>query len=133
MWAVGGSSRHHRLDRHHWVPRFHPGERAPLLEPAPRGRVPPQCLTLRVIELPAYRLEVRIAGQVITREQLDAVAVGIAQVKEEGVGDTVAARATLDRAAPPGGGEHVAGADDVELAAHPEADVMQARPHAVCE
>src|SRR4051812_33417115 len=72
------------------------GEWRALLEPRARRGRPPQRLAARIAQGPAQRLVVVIPGKIVTGVELEAVAVGIAHVKEEGVGNTVAARATRD-------------------------------------
>ena len=70
---------------------------------------------------------VGIDGEIVRGEQLDAMAVGIAHVEEERVGNAVASGAALHVGEIAGGRHHVANVDDVEHACRPQPDVMQAR------
>src|SRR5690606_27192123 len=67
-----------------------------LVEPGRRRGVAPEGLAARVVQAPADRLPVGISDQVVVGVELDAVAVRVTQIEEEGVGDAVAARAALD-------------------------------------
>src|SRR4051794_37729727 len=73
-----------------------PGERRALLEPGARGGRAPQCLAARIAQRPAQRLVVVIAGEIVAGVELEPVAIGVANIKEERIRDAVAAGAALD-------------------------------------
>src|SRR5580704_17487179 len=70
-------------------------ERRALLKPRRWCGMAPQGLALRVVERPADRRVVRIDGEVVGREQLDPMAVGVADVEEKRVGYGVAPGASF--------------------------------------
>src|SRR5262249_14724777 len=72
------------------------GERRALLEPGARRRCAPQRLPSRILQGPAQRLVVVIAGEIIAGVELQTVAVGIQDIYEERVGDAVPAGPALD-------------------------------------
>src|SRR4051812_8744068 len=76
----------HRLSR----------KRRPLLKPGARRRCTPQRLPARVLQRPAQRLMVVIAGKVVAGVELESMAVGIPDIEKECVGNAVAAGAALD-------------------------------------
>src|SRR5258707_2225163 len=73
-----------------------PGERRALFEPGARRRRAPQRLPARILQRPAQRFVVVVAGEVVAGVEFEAVAVGIPDVEEERIRDAVAARAALD-------------------------------------
>src|SRR5262245_60691539 len=79
-----------------WLARSCAGKRAALLEPRTRGRGAPQRLALRISEVPPDGLMVGIDGQIVGAIKLDAVAVRIADIEEERVGDPVPAGTAFD-------------------------------------
>src|SRR5690606_12010234 len=62
------------------------GKARAFLEPAFRRRRAPQRLALRVLQVPADRFEIGIAGLVVRAVDLDTVPVGVAHIEEERVG-----------------------------------------------
>src|SRR5215216_5462618 len=98
-----------------------------LLVPAVRSARAPERAAAYVVDRPAQRLEVRIAGVVIAGVQLDSVAVRVAKVDEEGVGDAMTAGPALDGASFARGGQLVAYAQDPGRLADPERRVVQPR------
>src|SRR5579872_3627406 len=111
--------------------RFDAGEDRPLLEPRARRRRPPQCLTLRVGEAPPNGFEIGIDSLVVGAIDLDAVAVGIADIEEERIRYAVPARPTLDIAEIAGGRHQVEQVDNVERGRDPERDMVKARTQSV--
>src|SRR4051812_17048957 len=91
----------------HSVEGFH---RHRFLEPAARRRCAPKGLTHRIVQAPADRLGRGVAGEVVTSVELKTVAIGIAHIDEQRVGDAMTRRAALDAVGIAGTGEHVAGA-----------------------
>src|SRR5580700_9291126 len=89
------SVRHDRLRGQRGLARRDAGEQRALLEPRGRRRVAPQGLPLRIGQRPADRDVIGIDGEIIGGEQLDPVAVGVADIKKEGVGNAVTAGAAL--------------------------------------
>src|ERR1700682_6628014 len=71
-------------------------KRRSLLEPRTRRGRAPQRLPPRVLQRPAHRFVIVIHGEVIAGVELQTVTVGITDVKEECVGDAVAAGPALD-------------------------------------
>src|SRR6516164_10544406 len=65
-------------------------ERRALLEPGARGGCAPQRLAARIAQRPAQRLVIVIAREIVAGVQLEAMAVGIADIEEERVRDAVA-------------------------------------------
>ena len=92
-----------RLGLVHWFcsPHFLPCETrshdASLLEPTLGGWRSPERLPLRIVQLPLYRLPVRIGAQVISGVELDSVAVGVSKVEKESIRDSMPPGAPLDR------------------------------------
>src|SRR5437016_4422053 len=82
-------------------------ERRALLEPGTRRRRAPQRLPARVLQRPAQRLMVVIAGEIIAGVELEAMAVGVADVEEERVRNAVPAGTALDVLQETAGGHHV--------------------------
>src|ERR1700730_14005451 len=82
-----------RLRGERGLARRDAGEHRALLEPGGRRRVAPQGLPLRVGRRPADRHVVGIDGEIVRGEQLDPVAVGVADIEKERVGYAVAAGA----------------------------------------
>ena len=72
-----------------------------------------------------------VHGEVIAGVKLEAMAVRIADVEEEGIGDAMAAGTALDVLEIAAGGHHVAEVQDVHRGRHPISEVMQARALAV--
>ena len=72
-----------------------------------------------------------VAGEVVAGVELEAVAVGIADVEEERVRNAVAAGAALDVLQIAAGGHHVAQVQDVHRRRHPIGEMMQARATAI--
>src|SRR4051794_36087489 len=68
-----------------------PCEWRALLEPGARRRRAPQRLPARVLQRPAQRLMVVVAGEIIAGVEFEAMAVGIPDIKEERVRNAVAA------------------------------------------
>ena len=64
--------------------------------PARHDGVGPEVAAALVVDVPAHRLVARITGEVVGRVDLDAVAVGVADVEVERVRHAVAAGATFD-------------------------------------
>src|SRR4051812_7814761 len=104
-----------------------------LLEPRLRRRLTPQRLALRIVQRPAQRFEVGIDREIVAGEQLDAVAVRVADIKKERVRDAVPARPALHVGEIARGRHHIAKVQDVERSRRPDADVMQPRSAAVGE
>src|SRR5437867_13113956 len=69
-----------------------PGEKRAFIEPAPRGRHPPEGLPLGITQIPPGGLMVGIDRQIVAGEELDAVTIRIAQVRAKRVGPDVRAR-----------------------------------------
>src|SRR6202012_6046037 len=84
------------------------GEGRAFLEPGTRRGRAPQCLAARIVQRPAQRLRVVGHGEVVAGVEFEAVAVGIAHIEEECVGDAVATRATFEVLQIAAGGHHVA-------------------------
>src|SRR5438105_9227536 len=96
---VGGESRFaHRLA----------SEGRTFLEPGARRRRAPQRLPSRVLQRPAQRLVVVIAGEVVAGVELEAMAIGIPDIEEERVRNAVTAGAALDVLQVAAGGHDVA-------------------------
>ena len=72
-----------------------------------------------------------IPGEIIAGVEFEAVAVGVAHVEEERVGNAVAAGAALDVLQVAAGGHHVAEMQDVHRGRHPIGEMVQARALAV--
>src|SRR5712671_1118578 len=71
-------------------------ERRSLLEPGTRRRRAPQRLPPRIFQRPAQRLMVVIPGEVIAGVELQAVAIGIADIQKKCVRNAVTAGPALD-------------------------------------
>ncbi|ENN88749.1 hypothetical protein RHSP_43422 [Rhizobium freirei PRF 81] len=104
-----------------------------MFEPGFGSRRAPKCLALRILEVPLDRLQIGIDRLIVRAVDLDAVAVGIEDIEEEGVGDAVASRTALDVADPAGGRHQIEQVDDVERCRHPEGGVVQTRAAAIGE
>src|ERR1700737_375586 len=66
-------------------------KRRPLLEPGARRGRAPQRLPPRVLQRPSQRLMIMIHGEIIAGVELEAMAVRVADIKEERIGNAVAA------------------------------------------
>src|SRR6202012_519449 len=107
------------------------GEGRAFLEPGARCGRAPQCLAARIVQRPAQRLVVVVHGEVVAGVELEAMAVGIAYIEEERVGDAVAAGAALEVFQVAAGGHDVAEMQHVHRRRHPIAEMVQARSLAV--
>src|SRR5713226_2071926 len=65
-------------------------KRRALLEPGARRGRAPQGLPARIPERPAHRLMIVVASEIIAGVEFEAMAVGVANVQKERVGDAVA-------------------------------------------
>src|SRR5579875_2687952 len=100
---------------------------AGIIEPAGRRRSAPVGLALRILLVPANRLEVGIDDHIVARIELDAVAVGIEDVEEHRVRNAVTARSTFDRSFEVGTSQNIGRPQHVARLLHPEARVMNPR------
>ena len=91
-----GSWRNDRLRSEHGIEKICPFEEASFLKPASRSRCSPKRLPLCVFQIPFDRLMIPIDGLIISIVDLDTVAIRIADIKEERVGDAMPARPALD-------------------------------------
>ena len=98
--------------------------------PAGHDRVGPEVAAPLVVDVPAQRLVVGIAGEVVRRVDLDPVAVVVAEVDVEGVGHAVAAGAALDVVGEVERADGVAQAQDVVRLGHREPEVVELGPGA---
>src|SRR5258708_37083409 len=106
-------------------------ERRSLLEPGTRRRRAPQGLPPRVLQRPAHRLMVVIPGEVIAGVELQAMAIGDADIQKERVGDAMAAGTALDVLEEAAGSHHVAQMQYIHCGRHPVSKMVQARSLAV--
>src|SRR6185312_4496991 len=79
-----------------WLAHGLPGEGRTLLEPGARRGRAPQRLPARVLQRPPQRFVVVIARKIVAGVELEAMAVGVADIEKERVRDAVAARTALD-------------------------------------
>src|SRR5699024_10346218 len=87
----------------------------------------PPVAALVVVHVPGDHRVVRVAGPVVLGVDLHPVAVRVAQVEVEGVGDAVPAGAAFDVVAPAQRAEPVADREDVVLLVGGEGDVVHPR------
>src|SRR5690242_12852979 len=89
------------------------------LEPGARRRRAPQRLATRIGQRPAQRLVIMIHGEIVAGVELEAVAVGIADIEEERVRDAVTAGTALQVLQVAAGCHHVAEMQHVHRGRHP--------------
>src|SRR6266704_5495216 len=106
-------------------------KRRALLEPGAWRRRSPQGLPARILQRPAQWFVVVIPSEIIAGVELQTMAVGIANIEKERVGDAVAARTALDVLEEAARGHHVAQMQHVHRGRHPIGKMMQARAVAV--
>src|SRR5579862_4639507 len=102
-----------------------------LLEPRARGGCAPQRLPARILQRPAHRRMVVIAGEIVAGVELQTVTVGIPDIEKEGVRDAMPAGPALEILQIAARGHYVAQMQDVHGARHPIGKMVQARALAV--
>src|SRR5262245_19196542 len=117
----------HRLALARGFARFDPSETARLDEPSPSRRKLPSAFH-RLARIPTHRLVLDIHHLVVGIEQLDAVSVGIAQVHEERVTGSMAARPEFDIGGKTHLGREVADIEEMIGLRNSKRGVVQPRP-----